>query len=579
MNKFVARDQDIPDKNKLSKVNGKLIENESILPSVNTVISNKLNCNEACNSSRDEAKMKINTIQRTFEKNDEKLIEELMVDLSSLLVRLRNDLEELEDKTEIDSYRKKTILDFVRVCISVGLRVGKIIENKCIDLDERCFILNNYSLSYNWFTYWNDNFPKSNSFDDEIGEFDETQINYENFQNDSFFYQHSCTINCVKYEKSISDYKMLSKIANNLFHKAFIMSIWNSKNNSFIEIDSYNTNEIIERNFHPERIFNSESNLDENIVIQVNFNSKERKIETKGVNDYYNDADIFSEKTQIEQEESNHSYMNSLENVLLPEIVCSSLCDISLDNSTTKNNGYLRNHSRRASIIMENIDFESLVERKNKVSSIKNSVIKMREVQTEIHRLIVESTGEIDFLEDQTILAQINTAKGTCSIAQGSKSKSNWWPFQGSTAGLVCGGAAGLALGPIGVSLGAAVGGALGLTLGNALKTQCQTRMDKIIQECETRSIAERTRLKKNSRTKGSFFEVVNVDGLNSFQEKEKKCRAFKEANKSSGCPYISIESALNEKSTVNSKIEEKYDSYIFEVTLSDILENVDIIP
>ncbi|KAH8585177.1 uncharacterized protein ELE39_002110 [Cryptosporidium sp. chipmunk genotype I] len=539
--------------------------------------------------------------------NQEELIEELMVDLSSLLVKLRNNLEEYQ--IENCTYNnKKNVMDLVRVCISVGLRVGVVLEEKCTYLGENCTILSRYSLSYNWFTYWNDNFPKSSGISNDIQEFNEIKINNVIFQNKNNSEEyHICTLNCVKYEKFISDFKMLSKIANNLFNQAFIMSIWDTKSDNFIEIEYFNINNkvpyILENHIYYVDSQDNNQILTDNKLINTNFDVNPRIDNNCFQNQNSNKITVDDNKLEVDKvdydEEINDNLSNNVNCILLPKmIVCpSSIHDFNLNNSQLEvnrgnSNSYQYseiqfgsiNQSRRASIVMENIDIESLIECRDKVSNIKHSMIKIREVQTEIYKLIIESTGEIDYLEEQSALAQINTAHGASSVAKGSKSKANWWPFHGSTAGLVCGGAAGLMLGPFGVSFGAALGGALGLTFGNMLKNHCQKKMDDIIKECEARTSKKKI-ITNSNQMRNNDQIIPNKPKINVRTEKKVPFESL--INKKMDEKYqllfeVKDNNELNPSHLINesnSMIEEKYDAYISKATLSDILENVDIIP
>ncbi|OII72242.1 uncharacterized protein cubi_01575 [Cryptosporidium ubiquitum] len=535
--------------------------------------------------------------------NQEELIEELMVDLSSLLVKLRNSLEDLQLEKYNFNNNKKNAIDLVRVCISVGLRVGVILEEKCTDLEEKCFVLTNYSLSYNWFTYWNDNFPKNNGISNDIQEFNEIKFNNMIFQNKSINNEeyHICTINCVKYEKFVSDFKMLSKVANNLFNQAFMMSIWNTKNDNFIEIEYFSINNIqsnLEDNIYYSENQDCNQIIPDNKLIITNFNDNYKVNRNILQNQIVNQVSIDKNVIEVEEdydEEINDNLSNNINYILLPKMIVgsSSINDLNSNNSVLEinngnSNGFhyseiqfdLRNKIRRASIIMENIDIESLNECKNKVANIKHSMIKIREVQAEIYKLIIESTGEIDYLEEQSALAQINTAQGASFVAKGSKSKANWWPFHGSTAGLVCGGAAGLILGPFGVSFGAAIGGALGLTVGNMMKNHCHEKMDNIIQECEARTskkIFRNSGQAKGNQVTEKKFKVDFIEKGNYFESIINK----KTEEKYQLLLEVKDEHELNPSkfNESNSIIEEKYDKYISKATLNEILENVDIIP
>lgn len=551
-------------------------------------------------------------IVKNVDKNEE-LIEELMIDLSSLLVKLRNSLDELQSEScSINNdVIKRTLLDLIRVCISVGTRLGGILEEKCMKFEEKCFVLNKYSLSYNWFTYWNDNFSKSSLVSDETQEFSDTNQESEMFQNKGISnsdddYHHVCTMSCVKYEKFISDFKMLSKVANSLFNKAFIMSVWNAKSNNFIEIDYYTFDDKTQSNLESDLYCSKEQEGQletNNRPVAFHFDSmlnidnnckKDQAIDEVSMN-----KDKIKLEIDYEEELNDNLLSNSINCIFLPKmIVCSSsINDFNSDNlklETGKDNGNdlfhfsdsqfnLRNQSRRVSIIMENIDIESLIECKNKAAKIRHSMIKMREVQTEIYKLIIEGTGEIDYLEEQSALAQINTAQGASSIAEGCKSKARWWPIHGSTAGLVCGGAAGLVLGPFGVSFGAAVGGALGLTFGNIMKNRCHEKMNDIIQECDARA-SKKNIVKRSNNLKikdGTLDRRVNCVSpfMEEVSDSELPCITRK---RDWGCGLFLQECQEVDPSRFgvnNLVLGEKYDMYISKVALNDILDNVDIIP
>ncbi|KAK9173163.1 hypothetical protein CmeUKMEL1_06525 [Cryptosporidium meleagridis] len=536
--------------------------------------------------------------------NQEELIEELMIDLSSLLVKLKNSLEEYQAENCAINI-KKNVIDLVRVCISVGLRVGGILEEKCKLLGEDCIVLSKYSLSYSWFVYWNDNFPKSAGISNDIQEFDEIEIDNIISQNKNNVEEyHLCTVNCVKHEKFISDFKMLSKIANNLFNQAFITSIWNTKNDHFIEIEYFNfinnVTSVLESDFCSADNQDNDQILNDNQLINTKF-EKQSNIDicySQNQNSYklsFDENELNLDQVDYDEEISDN-LSNNVNFILLPEvIVCpSSIHDFNSNKSILEvnhNNSNsckfseiqfgLLNQSRRASVVMENIDIESLIEFESKVSNIKHSMIKIREAQTEIYKLIIESTGEIDYLEEQSALAQINTAQGATSVAKGSKSKANWWPFHGSTAGLVCGGAAGLILGPIGVSFGAAIGGALGLTFGNVIKNHCHEKMDEIIKECEARTTKKKNCINSN-QIKNNEQIMPNINFIRENQTYFKSIINKKMDEKYQLLFEVKDNNKFNHNyliSDSNSIIEEKYDKYISKATLSDILENVEIIP
>ncbi|TRY52225.1 Glycine zipper-containing protein [Cryptosporidium tyzzeri] len=566
-----------------------------------------LNSSEIISLPKNERKLKfkdcsLNKIVKNLKQ--EELIEELMIDLSSLLVKLKNSLEEYQAENCAINI-KKNVIDLVRVCISVGLRVGGILEEKCKLLGEDCIVLSKYSLSYNWFIYWNDNFPKSTGISNDIQEFNEIEMDNIISQNKNNIEEyHVCTVNCVKHEKFISDFKMLSKIANNLFNQAFIMSIWNTKNDNFIEIEYYNINNnvtsILENDIYYADNQDNDQILNDNKLINTNFEKKSNIDHHYSQNQNSYKLSIDDNELNVDEidydEEISDNLSNNFNYILLPEvIVCpSSIHDFNSNKSISEVNHSnsnscqfseiqfsLINQSRRASIVMENIDIESLIECKNKVTNIKHSMIKIREVQTEIYKLIIESTGEIDYLEEQSALAQINTAQGASSVAKGSKSKANWWPFHGSTAGLVCGGAAGLILGPIGVSFGAAIGGALGLTFGNMIKNHCHEKMDDIIKECEARTTKKKNHINSN-QIKNNEQIMSNINFISENQTYFKTIINKKMDEKYQLLFEVKDNNKFNHNHLIsdsNSMIEEKYDKYISKATLSDILENVDIIP
>ncbi|KAJ1614824.1 transmembrane domain-containing protein [Cryptosporidium canis] len=528
--------------------------------------------------------------------NKEKLVEELMIDLSSLLVRLRNTLGDFQlESFNIDNdVTKKAIIDLIRVCISVGLRVGDILEEKCMEFEERCFILNRYSLSYSWFTYWSDNISKNNNIPIERQELSVGIIESFGSQNTNITSDevHICTINCVKYEKFISDFKMLSKIANSLFNKAFTMSIWSAKDERFVEIEHYTLDEETPTNFNMSSCYKEEQdyshiNKNKEFIISDLDESKCTRMDYRDYQ-FVHKGLIDENKLKFEidcDEELNESLSSNINCILLPKMIVCSASNTDF-NSTLESSKIddiihlsddkfdLRSKSLRTSIIMENIDIESLIECKHKTAKLRHSMIKMREVQTEIYKLIIEGTGEIDYLEEQSALAQVNTAQGATSVAKGCKSKAKWWPIHGSTAGLVCGGAAGLILGPFGVSFGAAVGGALGLTFGNMMKNHCHEKMDDIIQECEARTSK---RYIKHSRNLKAEHQIIQRKSNSIASMKEENHLEFCMDEKKYDKEYIQIHRGQNNGN--GSILRESYNTYISSVPLSDILDNVDIIP
>ncbi|KAH7650523.1 hypothetical protein FG379_003595 [Cryptosporidium bovis] len=526
---------------------------------------------------------------------DEELIEELLIDLSLLLTKLRNNLDGYEFFSKERYDKRNKIVDLISVCISVGLRITYIIEEKYNILENRCNIINESSICCNWFTYWNENFPRGSLIENDIQEFDSIKKRNELLvsNGNKFNEEHKCTISCVKYGKSISDFKMLCKIANSLFYKAFMMNLRFSKeysdeldqidvdegkisgsiNNQFVnlnraECEDLSNNKHENNNSYHLKVDYSNISYDRdnegicwNNNEQINIDDKslyrdnKTKINKKNMSREFL-FDVKKKNNECLNESSGSSKMTSFEDLLLPEILCTTVDEIELSDNKGKNNDIyldkeinmcLRNSSRRTSIIIENIDYESLVEFNNNISKLKKSILKVKEVQKEVNRLIIESTGDIDCLEGQTELTQLNTAQGLCCVAEGCKLKSSWWPFQGSTAGLVCGSAAGLLLGPVGISVGAAVGGAIGLTFGKMLKASCEARMDEILKECEERKSRKNQSIVNNKNSEYELLVEVFDDNLND-----------------------------------NNNIllsDDYYNKYISNVTLSDILENVDVIP
>ncbi|KAH8741712.1 hypothetical protein FG386_001286 [Cryptosporidium ryanae] len=520
---------------------------------------------------------------------EEEHIEELLIDLSLLLTKLRNNLDEYESSINKKYSKRSSIVDLITVCISVGLRITNIIEEKYDIMEDKCNIINETSISCNWFRYWNENFPRNNLLENDINEFDSIKKRNELLAKDKnkLSGDHACTISCVRYGKSISDFKMLCKIANSLFYRAFITNVWFSKEYSdeldLIEVDK---NKINDSNINKlgglglnsqESQDNNKFVNNNNNYIDVGFNkfadSKKcdynRKISLNNKNPCCDNSilskmekndkellfDIKQRSNEYSNELSGSSKMTSFEDLFLPEILCTTADEIELnDGKESKKDIYfekeanmcLRNNSRRTSIIIENIDYESLVEFNSNISRLKKSILTVKEVQKEVNRLIIESTGDIDYLEEQAELIQANSAQGVCCVAEGCKLKSSWWPFQGSTAGLLCGSAAGLLLGPVGVSVGAAVGGAIGLTFGKMLKTTCETRMNEILKECEERKKRRNESIINNNNNEYELLVEVFDDDLN------------------------------NNNALLS---DDYYNKYISKVTLNDILENIDVIP
>ncbi|OII71338.1 hypothetical protein cand_024970 [Cryptosporidium andersoni] len=447
--------------------------------------------------------------------DDEALMEELLLDLWLLLAKLKERIFVTDTSDD-----KQSVINIIQVCISIGERLGNEIEKSCMSSVSICPYINRHFLIYSWFSYWKyDQLRNRISLRDTI--IDKLQgfkifSEVENKSTSRIW--HKCDFYCARLLKYSNDFHILSKYANKLFNIALSLGIWPPSKQLYL------------KNINNKLILYTESN---------SLHCREEECQTLA------------------------EYSSSLEDLLLPELLCatkegnrifSEQASVEVNCKNESINGVslidLTQHGNfnRSSIIVEDTQYKSLTECKNKMESLRHSMVHIHEIQVELQSLLLKSTGEIDCIEEQTALAQMNSAQGVCYVAQGCKYKSKWWPFHGSTAGIVCGGAAGILLGPIGMTIGAAVGGTVGLTIGSLLRSKHESKMDEILKTCEKRRSKSHTQFKRQSS---------NI--------KDEKSKVIP-----GGSPiYLEKGHALTDS----------YNKYILKSSLSHIIDNCEIFP